>query len=87
VADHVLQHVKALLAEKLADTDGAVVIHDDAHIINDLWLDSLQMISFLLDLETRLGAVLDFDALELDHLGAVRDFAAYLERSMQSPLR
>jgi acyl carrier protein len=82
--DTVLEEVKRLLARALRDTGDAPAISDDADIVADLGLDSLQMISFLLDVEAQLGIALDFENLDIATLGSVRQFARYVAGLMST---
>lgn len=77
-AAEVTAGVKALLARSLRDTGGLRPIEDDDDIVNGLGLDSLQMISFLLEVESHFGVVIDFESLDLAKLGSVREFAAFV---------
>lgn len=86
--DTLLQDVKRLLGEALRDTDGARPIHDDDDIVHGLGLDSLQMIHFLLSVETHFGIALDFEQIDLETLGSVRQFCglvAELRRAQGKP--
>jgi acyl carrier protein len=70
--------VKALLAQVLGEPGLAATIGDDAGIVTDLGLDSIQMINFLLQVEDEFDVELDFESLDLDHLGSVRRFCAFV---------
>jgi acyl carrier protein len=73
--DGVTGDLKMLLARALRDTDRAPEVSDDDDIVNGLGLDSLQMIRFLLDVESHFGVELDFEHIDLATLGSVRRFA------------
>jgi acyl carrier protein len=77
--DTLLRDLKVLLAKALRDTSRAPQVSDDADIVNGLGLDSLQMIAFLLDVETHFGVQLDFETIDLSVLGSVRAFAQVIE--------
>lgn len=88
--DTVLQGVKELLADALRDTGGAREIQDSDDIVHGLGLDSLQMIHFLLGVETRFSISLDFEKIDLDTLGSVSQFAQMVRelqvaQSVQQP--
>lgn len=78
----ILQGVKELLADALRDTGATREIRDDDDIVHGLGLDSLQMIHFLLGVETRFEIALDFEKIDLDTLGSVKQFAQ-LVRSLK----
>jgi acyl carrier protein len=84
--DEILHGLKELLADALRDTGGTREIHDDDDIVHGLGLDSLQMIHFLLGVETRFEIALDFEKIDLDTLGSVRQFAD-LVRALIPPKR
>ena len=84
VLPRVLHDVKALLSQVLYGTDLTAQIADDADIIHDLGLDSLQMIRFLLEVEGQLGVTLDFEQLDLAQFGSVRTFAQLLAELQQA---
>lgn len=52
---------------------------DDADIINDVGLDSLEMLRFMLDLEERLSIQIDFDRLEYSFFNSIRELANFME--------
>jgi acyl carrier protein len=81
----ILQDVKRLLGEVLRDTDGARPIRDDDDIVRGLGLDSLQMIHFLLSVETHFGIALDFEQIDLETLGSVRQFCELVARLRRAP--
>lgn len=74
-----LGEVKLLLADVLRDTDAAPRVGDEDRIVDDLGLDSIQMISFLLGVEDRFQVALDFEKLDLSQIGSVREFAAFVD--------
>jgi acyl carrier protein len=76
---NVLDKLKRLLATTLSDTDAAPSVKDDDHIVNDLGLDSLQMIAFLLDVEAQFQVAIDFEKLDIAKLGSVQEFSRYVE--------
>jgi acyl carrier protein len=76
----VLADVKMLLARALRDTERAPQVGDDDDIVHGLGLDSLQMIGFLLDVESHFDVTLDFAEIDLDTLGSVRAFAELVAR-------
>ncbi|XRQ09021.1 acyl carrier protein [Actinomadura welshii] len=70
--------MKRLLARSLDDESWADRIEDDADIINDLGLDSVQLIGFFLLVEDEFDLELDFDRLEIGGLYSVRSFCEFL---------
>lgn len=72
------QKIKDVLAGVLANGMSAGEISDDADLVEDYGLDSLQMISFLLGVEDVFDIALDYDSLDLGDLRSVRQFAEWL---------
>jgi acyl carrier protein len=75
----ILQDMKRLLRETLHDTEGVRPIRDDDDLIHGLGLDSLQMIQFLLSVETHFGVALDFEKIDVEALGSVRQFSELVQ--------
>jgi acyl carrier protein len=73
----------AVIKDVLASVKGldapAASIADDADIVADIGLDSIQMLQFMLELEARLGIRIDFDRLDFDHLRAIDVLAGVLD--------
>ena len=55
-----------------------VSIEPETNIINDLGLDSLQIIEFLLTVEDELGVELDFETMDMDALTSVGSFCRFV---------
>jgi acyl carrier protein len=68
--------LKELLADAAGDPGLAARLPDDVDVVDDLGLDSLQMISFLLAVEDRFDVEIDFEALQLDDLRSLDRFCA-----------
>ena len=76
--DGAISRVKLLLARSMGDESWAERIDDDADIINEIGLDSVQLIGFFLLVEDEFDLELDFDRLEMDGLYSVRSFCEFL---------
>ncbi|SDT80728.1 acyl carrier protein [Actinoplanes derwentensis] len=70
--------LKQLLAEAVGDGTPAAEIDDDADIVNDIGIDSIQMITFLLSVEDALDVNLDFENLDLADLTSLRQFHTFV---------
>lgn len=66
--------VRNVLAEVLEGRIPVEEITVDADMVQDLGLDSLQAIQFLLRVEDEFDVELDYESLSLDHLRSVRFF-------------
>nr|AKC92676.1 hypothetical protein [Amycolatopsis sp. SANK 60206] len=69
--------VAQVLRKVLTKADPAVMTAE-ADLVNDLGMDSLEMISFLLGVEDEFDLELDYDNLALDDLRSIRQFAVYI---------
>lgn len=47
-------------------------------IINDVGLDSLQMINFMLKVEEEFGIIIDFDNFDFSNLDSIQTFSDYI---------
>ena len=74
--------IKTVLAETIegADPDSW---GPDTDIINDIGIDSLQTVRFLMALEDRLGISIDYEELSFDDFSSIRALAAFMERQMK----
>lgn len=72
--------IKKILSE-VKDTPVAVMtLSDDTDIINDIGLDSLQMVTFMLKLEQELDIQIDFDNLDFSNLMSVGSLCDFLSK-------
>ncbi|TWP47011.1 acyl carrier protein [Lentzea tibetensis] len=76
--DAVHRKIRTVLAGVLANGTTADEIGDDADLVEEYGLDSLQMISFLLGVEDVFDVDLDYESLDLSHVRSVRHFATWL---------
>jgi acyl carrier protein len=75
------EKVRTVLMEVKSLTPSEVSWNDDVDIINDIGLDSLQIISFLLRLEDELNIEIDFEAFNYNHLRSLDNFCGFLEKN------
>ncbi|WP_152392706.1 acyl carrier protein [Paenibacillus guangzhouensis] len=52
----------------------------EMNLNNDIGLDSLQMIQFMLKVEEQLNVVIDYDQFDYEHLQSIHTFIAFLNR-------
>lgn len=77
-------HVKVVL-EKIKRAPGlALRLEDSAHLVDDVGLDSLEMMEFMLELESRLALTIDFDRLDFSALESITRFSEVLAAMMPS---
>lgn len=58
-------------------------LQEDMDFVNDIGLDSLQLINVILDLEEQFELNIDFDEFDFDEVRTIRELADYLERLKQ----
>lgn len=71
--------IKMILGKLKRDASMAVQLSDEADLIDEVGLDSLEMLQFMLEAEERLELQIDFDALEFDYLRSIRVLAEFLD--------
>lgn len=75
-----LSALKQLLA-KLRDDPQLLNLPDGASVLDDVGLDSLELLNFMLEIESTLSLTIDFENLDFEHLESLRDLAAFLDAS------
>ena len=70
--------IKQILATLKALPGAHTDIPDTADIVNDLKLDSIEMLQFMLELEAKLSIRIDFEKLEFASLSSIRTLAEFL---------
>jgi acyl carrier protein len=76
----VVQEVKLIL-EKIKGIPGlAAQLSDSADIIEDIGLDSLQMMEFMLEVESQLNLEIDFEKLDFSYLKSIEKFSEILQQ-------
>lgn len=71
--------LKQLLASVRGDP-ALLDLPDTASLIDDVRLDSLELLTFMLEIEAKLSLQIDFERLAYDHLGSLADLASFLDR-------
>ena len=75
--------IKRLLAEMMEMDPQNVSWNSDTDILNDIGVDSLQLVQFLLKLEEEMNITIDYDALTFDDLATIGTLASFLSRFAQ----
>lgn len=70
--------IKKLLSEVKENSILANTLSDDADIINDVGLDSLQLINFVLKIEEEFDIELDFEDLDYSHLTSISSLCEFI---------
>ncbi len=75
-----IQEIKLIL-EKIKGVPGlAAQLADSADIIEDIGLDSLQMMEFMLEVESQLDLEIDFEKLDFSYLKSIEKFSEVLQQ-------
>lgn len=72
--------IKKVLSEVKDTPVEAMSLSNDTDIINDIGLDSLQMVTFMLKLEDELDIQIDFDNLDFSNLISVSSLCDFLSK-------
>ena len=70
------------LKDVLADLRGDPALKnlpDDASVLSDVGLDSLELLQFMLEVEARLAVEVDFERLSYEQLESLTDLASFLD--------
>lgn len=74
----VIKKLKTILETVTEKPGSAHEFSDDANIITDIALDSVQMIELMLEIEQDFGIEINFDEIDFSHLTSIRILAEYL---------
>ena len=75
--------VKEIIGEITNKPYLAQVLSDETDIINDVELDSLQMINFILRIEEEFDLEFDYDNFNYDHLSSITNFCQFISRQKE----
>jgi acyl carrier protein len=75
------EKVKSILIELKSLNASDVNWNSNVDIIEDIGLDSLQIINFLLKLEDQLNIEIDFEEFNFNHLRSLEKFCSFLEKN------
>lgn len=71
-----------LLAEIKEDNNIIDICNSETKIIDDIGLDSLQMVNFFLRIEEELGIEIDFDTFDFSNLYSVKTLTEYIAKNV-----
>ena len=74
--------VISLLAKTIDDENSKDTWTAETDIINDIGIDSIQLVRFMLSVEDELGISLDFDDLDFDDFSSIGALADYLMKNI-----
>jgi len=73
-----IEEVKGILERVKRNPGLAKRLPDSAHLIDDVGLDSLEMMEFMLELESSLDLTIDFERLDFSCFDSIRKFSAII---------
>lgn len=76
------ERIKNILADVLEDHSLGPSLSDNANLITEIGLDSLQMIDFMLRIEEEFDIEIDFEKLNFDDLQSISRFSQHLSTLM-----
>ena len=77
--------LKEVLAAVKGDPGLAANLPDDASVLDDVDLDSLELLQFMLEIEAGLSVQIDFEQLDYEHLRSLTTLAEFLDAMPPSP--
>ena len=72
------EEIIKILSEVKQDPSLASRVTGASHLVDDLNLDSLQMIDLILKVQDRFSVVVDFDSFQVEHLSSLDRFTQYI---------
>jgi acyl carrier protein len=79
--------LKRILAKVKSDPTLFARLPDTAHLIDEVGLDSIEMLQLMLEIEATLPIHIDFDRLEYSYLRSIHTLAAFLDGMPAQPAR
>ncbi|MCD1257237.1 acyl carrier protein [Paenibacillus athensensis] len=73
-----IEEIKNVLVEVRKNPELTANLTESTDIINEIGLDSLQMISFILGLEDSFSIEIDFEQFDFDHLSSIGKLGEYI---------
>jgi acyl carrier protein len=74
-----LDTLKQILGKIKADPALAARLGDGADLVDEVGLDSLETLQFMLEVEATLAVQIDFDKLEFSYLRSLQALAGFLD--------
>jgi acyl carrier protein len=74
--------IKKMISDEVLVGVSVDDIGDDASLISDLNLDSIQMLSLITGLETEFNIMLDEEDLDLENLSSVNKLAEFVQKKL-----
>jgi acyl carrier protein len=71
--------LKRILVKIKSDPTLFARLPDSAHLVDEVGLDSIEMLQLMLEIEASLSIQIDFDRLEFSYLRSIHTLAAFLD--------
>ncbi|WP_375515789.1 acyl carrier protein [uncultured Nostoc sp.] len=75
-----IDEIKGLLEDVKGVPGFSKELSDSTNIIEDVKLDSLEMINFMLKIENELKVEIDFEQLEFSYFSSIKAFSEFLSK-------
>ncbi|MBG1259149.1 acyl carrier protein [Nostoc commune] len=75
-----IDKIKGILEDVKGIPGFSKELSDSTDIIEDVKLDSLEMINFMLNIETELKVEIDFEQLEFSYFKSIKTFSEFLSK-------
>ncbi|NEW06393.1 acyl carrier protein [Paenibacillus sp. SYP-B3998] len=75
-----IQAVMTILSEIKASPELMSTLKPQTDIIQEVGLDSLQMIDFVLAIEDTFGLEIDFETFDYEHMSSIEKLVTFLEK-------
>ncbi len=77
--DTIVSTIMNAISEIMEEDEIACTLSLDSDLINDVGLDSIQLINMILNLEDNLDVVIDFDDFDFDEINTIGSLAEFLK--------
>ena len=79
---HVQQRIKTIISNEVLVGLSADEIGDDASLVSDLAMDSIQILALITGLESEFGFMLEDEDLDMENLSSVNRIANFVRQKM-----
>lgn len=76
------EKIKSILCEVKDDYSLMDNLYSSSDIVNEVGLDSLQMINFILRVEDEFGIEIDFENFDISQVSSISAFCNFISRSV-----
>jgi acyl carrier protein len=78
--------LKRILVKIKSDPTLFTRLPDTAHLVDEVGLDSIEMLQLMLEIEASLSIQIDFDRLEYSYLRSIHTLATFLDTMSSTPV-